>query len=302
MKKIPLVSAGTILMVFLCTASAFEKDTFDVDLDPAAWSSAPDVQAVKEGNLLLLRGTDNGGWATPRANWPAARSLDLGVEASPEGGSLIVQAEWFDRSGTLVSAAEVLRITGSSIRAHGAPLEAPEGATSFGLKFWMEGSPAKASIAGLTITRTPDWSTSAKTMHRVAPDNTRVRTDAGLSYESSGSDWKLMLQEGTPYAGAHLDNPVDVHPGLRVLLPVMELPHGAAVSVQIMKWDRVGTFLGEIEALKDITEVGDYEFALPSEWDDPRPSRITAKIWISAPPERPVRLGVIRFTCSDGTP
>lgn len=302
MKKIPLASAGAILMALLCTAAAFEKDKFDVDLDPTAWNSAPEFEAVREGNLLVLRGAGESGWAAPRMSWPTARSLDLSLEGSPEGGQLIVQAEWFDRSGVMVAAVEVFRISGSSIQTHGAPLKAPEGATSFGLKFWMEGSPAKASLARLTITRTPDGSSPSEPAHRVAPDNTRVQTDAGLSYESRGSDWRLMLQEGTPYAGVHLDNPVDVRPGLRLLLPVMEVPSGASISMQIMKWSGDGSFLGEIDALKDITEAGDYEFALPEEWDDPRPSRITAKIWISAPPERPVRLGAIRFTGSAAIP
>ena len=281
------------LIIVLGTGYAMANDSFAIDLDPAVWSVADDTQVGKEGNLLRINSTSTSAWASPTARWPVSKKLSLRVEGAADGGNLITQAEWFDRSGRLLSTAEVLRLSGASIETRGGSMQPPEGAAAFALKFWVEGEPAQASIAGITLERQPDWPSAIRELHRVEPGNTKVEADSGLTHRADASNWSFTLAEGTPYAGAHLDSPVEARPGLRVLLPVIALPPGSSVSMQILRWGNMGEFLGETDALKDLTEVGDYEFVIPDivTSAEPKPAKLTTKIWVTAPAGKAVQLG-----------
>jgi hypothetical protein len=280
------------------------KDSFAIDLDPAAWNVAAETQASKEGNLLRLNSAGTSAWASPAARWPVAADLALSVEGAADGGNLITQVEWFDRAGQLVSTAEAVRLGGGSIETRGASLQPPEGAAAFGLKFWIEGEPARASIAGITLERQPDWLSGVRELHRVEPGNTKVEADSGLTHSADASSWSFALAEGTPYAGVHLDSPVEARPGLRILLPVIMLPPGSSVSLQIMRWDSAGKFLGEIDALKDLTEAGDYEFVVPDSVTDadPKPAKLTTKLWVTAPAGKAVQIGAPVYAEAETAP
>ena len=114
----------------------------------------------------------------------------------------------------------------------------------------------------------------------------------------------MVLSEGTKFASTHLDFPVKVKSGMRVLLPVLEVPQGALVSMQILSWGQHRTFLGPVEAIKDVTEAGDYEFVLPESaiTANPTPTEFTTKIWVDAPAGQTVRVGAPIFAESPGAP
>ncbi len=296
------VAAG--LTIALGTFSAAAKDTLVIDLDPVSWSLAADTEANKEGDVLRITGTTNNTWASPAGRWPVSQHLALRLQGAADGGNLIAQAEWFDRAGQLVAAEEVLRLSGGSIETRGAPMQPPEGAAAFALKFWVEGTPARASIAGITVERQPDWPSAVRDLHRVEAGNTKVEADSGLIYSADGASWIFSLAEGTPYASVHLDSPVEARPGLRVLLPVLALPPNSSVSMQILHWGGTGKFLGDTEALKDLTEVGDYEFVIPDAVTqaDPKPAKLTTKIWVTAPAGQAVRIGAPVYAEADTAP
>lgn len=300
-RTIPL---ALLLICGICTAQAGEPDTFVIDLEPASWTFAPDTIGTTEGDMLRIAGGAESAWAAPQGRWPSAKQLEFRMKGSAEGGRLIAQAEWFDRSGQLVSAQEIVILSGADIQVQGAPLPVPDGASSFGLKFWMEGTPAKASLAEVRIERVPDWPAAVGQAQRINPDNTKLEVDNGLTVNRSGSSWAMVLAEGTQYAGVHLDSPVEARPGVRVLLPVLETPPGALVSMQILRWGPGRTFLGEVEAIKDVTEAGDYEFVMPESatTEGAVPSEFTTKIWVNAPPGKTVRLGAPVFAGPAATP
>jgi hypothetical protein len=297
-----LLAAG--LTIALGTFSATAKDSLAIDLDPASWSLAAETEASKEGDVLRITGTTNNTWASPAGRWPVSQNLALRLQGAADGGNLIAQAEWFDRAGQLLAAEEVLRVSGSSIETRGAPMQPPEGAADFALKFWIEGEPAKASIAGITVERQPDWPSSVRALHRVEPGNTKVEADSSLTHSADAASWIFRLAEGTPYASVHLDSPVEARPGLRVLLPVLALPPNSSVSMQILRWGSAGNFLGDTEALKDLTEVGDYEFVIPDAVTqaDPKPAKLTTKIWVTAPAGQAVRIGAPVYAEADTAP
>lgn len=298
------IPVALLLLCGVCAAQASEPDSIVIDLDPASWTFAPDTTGTKEGDMLRIAGGAESAWASPQGRWPSAKQLEFRIEGSAEGGRLIAQAEWFDRAGQLVKAQEIVILSGGDIQTQGAPLPVPDGASSFSLKFWMEGTPAKASLVEVRIERVPDWPAAVGNAQRINPDNTKLEVDSGLTVNRSGSSWAMVLAEGTPYAGVHLDSPVETRPGLRVLLPVLETPPGALVSMQILRWGPGRTFLGEVEAIKDVTEAGDYEFVVPESatTESPVPSEFTAKIWVNAPPGKKVRLGAPIFAGPAGSP
>jgi hypothetical protein len=297
-----LLAAG--LNIALGTFSATAKDALAVDLDPASWSLAADTEANKDGDVLHITGTTTSIWASPAGRWPVSQNLALRLQGAADGGNLIAQAEWFDRAGQLVAAEEVLRLSGSTMETRDAPMQPPDGAADFALKFWIEGEPAKASIAGITVERQPDWPSNVHELHRVEPGNTKVEADSGLIHSADAASWIFSLAEGTPYASVHLDSPVEARPGLRVLLPVLALPPNSSVSMQILRWGGDGNFLGDTEALKDLTEVGDYEFVIPDAVTeaDPKPAKLTTKIWVTAPVGQAVRLGAPVYAEADTAP
>lgn len=299
-----LLLPAACLIVALDGNYLMAKDSFAVDLNSAAWSVAAETEAGMEGKLLHITSKSTNAWASPAARWPVSKNLALRVEGAAEGGNLITQAEWFDRSGKLLATAEVLRLSGGSTETRGGSMQPPEGAAAFGLKFWIEGAPAKASITAITLERQPDWSSAVRELHRVDSSKTKVEADSGLTHQAGASSWSFTLEEGTPYASAHLDSPVEARPGLRVLLPVVTLPPGSSVSMQIMRWDNMGKFLGETDALKDLTEVGDYEFVIPDSVTEaePKPAKLTTKIWVTAPAGKAVQLGAPVYAEVDTAP
>lgn len=288
-----VLGAALCAAIFSFPGRAAANDSFDIALTSSTWSFAPDTTASEENGQLRITSTGTSAWAAPSGRWPASQDLALRFEGSAEGGRLIAQAEWFDRAGQLVAAEEIASLSGAERQTQGGPLTAPAGASNFGLKFWVEGDPGRALLTNIHLARAPDWPQAANVIHRVAPDNTKTEADSGLTIIPDTSSWIFVLAEGTSHAGVHLDSPVAARPGLRVLLPVIELPAGSSVSMQILQWGPGQTFLGEIEALKDVTEPGDYEFIVPESItaSDSQPAGFTTKIWVNAPAGQTVRLG-----------
>ena len=304
MRKIVYLPTFLAWTCLVTTNWASEADSFTIDLNPQSWTFAPEVQATGDGTALQLASTAKSVWATPARRWPAAQKIELRVEGSADGGNLLAQVEWLNRSGELVTTAEALRISGSQVQTASAALEAPEGASDFGLKFWFEGDPVKARLLKVEILRQPDSAAAVAGVQRVTPANTKLEVDAGLTHDAQDSNWTFRLAAGTPYAGAHLDNRIEAKAGLRILLPVLELPPGSAVTMQILRWNPAGKFLGESDAFKDLTEAGDYEFVLPAELlgTAESPILISTKIWVTAPAGQAVKLGAIRYTESAANP
>jgi hypothetical protein len=304
MSKFPLLLLAGLTAVHLGRSFANESDAFSIPLSPDQWAFAADTTGRAEDARLLITSSVRSAWASPVGRWPVSKNLAVRIEAAAEGGNLIAQAEWFDRAGQLVSAEEIVRFSGPEIRTQGAPLTAPEGAADFGLKFWLEGDPAKATISALHLERAPSWSAELNVVHRVTPQNTKIEADAGLTVDATGPSWGFVLAEGTSYASAHLDSATAARPGLRVQLPVMEIPPGSSVSLQVLKWGSGRVFLGDLEAFKDIGEAGDYEFIIPESVTatDPKPAEFTVKVWINAPPGKTVRLGAPAYAEAPAQP
>lgn len=299
-----LALASFLFITGINPVRAVEADTIVISLDPASWIFASDTDGSKEDASLRIASRAESAWATPKGRWPSANKLELRIDGAAEGGRLVAQAEWFDRSGQLVVAQEITSLSGAETPAQVAPLTAPEGASSFGIKLWIEGSPANAILRELRIERVPDWPTPVANAQRIDPENTKLETDSGLSVEKSGSSWSMVLSEGTKFASAHLDFPVKVKSGTKILLPVLEVPQGALISMQILSWGQGRIFLGPVEAIKDVTEAGDYEFILPESatTGNPTPTEFTTKIWVDAPPGQTVRVGAPIFAESPGAP
>lgn len=304
----PILSKALLPALFFATAlpglRATTPDSFLLDMSPAAWTCGPEMTASQDGTRLLLSSSTQSAWASPAGRWPSSSQLEFRMEGAAEGGRLIAQAEWFDRSGQFVKAVEITSLSGPDIQSHGGSIPVPDGGSSFGLKFWLEGIPAKGTIASIRIQRTPDWPTPPSDPRRIDPDNTKLEADSGLTVSKSSSSWEMRLAEGTPYAAVHLHSPVEARPGMRVLLPVLETPPGGMVSMQILRWGSGMTFIDQVDALKDLSEAGDYEFQIPegAASGGAMPSAFTAKIWVNAPPGKTVRVGAPVFSGPPATP
>ena len=301
--KISFRSALVFLASLAVTTLNYAKeapDSFPVSLEASAWGLSPGLEAQnQEDGSLALSMAAQSAWATPKANWPVSPGMEMEVHGSPGGGKIVAQAEWFDSAGAIISADAVLRLNGSGEQADKEELTPPPNATHFRLKFWMEAATIKASLASITLTREPVWQKGVALQDEPPAAEPKLSPDKGLAIKPDGTTTQLTLDEGAASAGLHFDNAVEVCEGLRVLLPVLELPPGTSVSVQALCWNGNGRdrgFLGQIDLLKGIGEVADYDVRIPSETEDGKqPKYITLKVWAVGKAGRPVRIGAIHF-------
>lgn len=295
---LPIFLAAQAMLTAIPTESAAAAaDSFPVNLEASAWTFAPELKAENQDGRLILTSAAKTDWAGPVGRWSASSGLELRVEGDAGGGNIIVQVEWFDRSGALVSADEVFRVSGAGVQEKDGKMVPPPKAAAFGLKFWFEGESIHASLAGITLSRVPVWPSGEALESVPAQENAKFEADSGIASKSEGTTCQMVLEEGTGYAGIHLNNPVALREGLRVLVPVLELPSGTSLSVQALCWDRQGAFLGEVDLIKDITEAGDYEVKVPAAAMEfnPAPAKVSTKVWLTGKAGRPVRVGAVRF-------
>ena len=190
-------------------------------------------------------------------------------------------------------------MAGRDSQAGGGSLVPPPNAACFKLKFWIEASRIDASISSVTLTRVPVWPKGDALEHVPAAEDPKLQLDNGLTLKPDGTTSLLALEEGAESAGLHFNNPVELREGLRVLLPVLQLPPGCSVSVQALCWNKSGegrSFLGQMNLISGIAEAADYDVKIPSEMEDGKqPKFITLKVWVIGKPGRPVRIGAVRF-------
>ena len=297
--RLPIVFLASMAVSTLSHAKE-APDSFPVSLAVSGWgfSQGLEAQNQDDGSLVMTMAARSA-WATPAAQWPVSPGIELEVQGLPGGGKIVAQAEWFDSAGAFISADSVLRLNGSGAQADKEALTPPPNAVRFRLKFWMEGEKIQASLTSVTLTREPAWQKGEALQDEPPAENPKLFPDEGLTIKADGTTSQLTLDEGTASAGLHFDNAVEVREGLRLLLPVLELPPGSSVSMQALCWNGKGGgrgFMGQMDLINGIAEVADYDVKIPSEMEDgKRPKYITLKVWAIGKTGRPVRIGAIHF-------
>jgi hypothetical protein len=294
--------AAVVFLVSAVVASVSSAkefiDSFAVGLDPSEWRFSSGLEAESQEGTLVMTSAGQSAWATPAVQWPVSPKIELEVQGSAGGGKMAVQVEWFDSAGAILSADGVLKLTGEGVQVGSGELTPPANATRFRLKFWMEGAKIHASLERLTLTRASVWQKGGGDLKaEPAAVEPKLSPDKGLTVTAEGTTMQLTLEEGTGSAGVHFDNPVEVRDGLRVLVPVLELPPGSSVSLQALCWNKSGagrSFLGQMDLIKGIAEVADYDVKIPTELEDGKqPKFITLKVWAIGKAGKPIRLGAI---------
>ena len=308
--KVFLRLLPNLLAAFGIDHTMAEKGLTAIDLDPAAWNVATETKASKEGNLLRLDSAGTSTWASPAARWPVAANTRLARGGRGGRRQCRHPSRWFDHAGQLVSTAEAVRLGGGSIETRGASLQPPEGAAAFGPKFWIEGEPARASIAGVTLERQPDWVSGVRELHRVEPraiPGKIWKPTAELLTVPTPRALVLRSREGHAPSRAFIWTPRSkaVRPSAFCYRSSCCLSPDPRSRCRFCAGTARGSFSAKPAHLKDLTKAGRCRIRRPRQRDrcgSPNPPSFAAKLWVTAPAGEAVQIGTHVYAEAETAP
>ena len=269
--------AACTLIVITCAAAAEEtsglgtRTLFEAQHTGSdEWETADDLtcRGSDDGLVLELRGAESG-WAAPRERVDSAPGAMLRVQPTAiEGGTLVLQIEWFDATGRFLQAVEALTMSEPSAKPVERKLaefwprvsgeqEQEQGPTRFRVKLWLSGDECKAVLRTLVITAPRRWSEESVRLVRAYGPRSRWKPDPGMKADAAGDSLILRLEPGRPkgFAGLVLTERVDFTPRGVIMLDLPAVRRGS-VSLQAVCFDDTGAYIESVDLLKDITTAG----------------------------------------------
>lgn len=281
-------------LVALCSvAMAGPRVLFDAAGTSAAdWETGKGigVTAGSAGVSLKVSG-EPFSWAAMRSRVPAEPEAQITIGQDPSGAKAKVQAEWFSSSGEFISYSDVPESTsvGQLTR------QMAKQPAQMRLKLWVEGGEKPALIRVLRIESPLRWREPGVSTVRSYDVTGKLTADKGLLLAKSAAVITATLAEGVQYSSLVFEDRVEYSPGGVVLVDTAQL--AGDFSLQMLCWDKGGTYLGAIDLLRSATKAGTVEMPMSS-YSDQVPAgtaKLSFKLWLGGGKAANLQLRAIHY-------
>ncbi|MDQ8193915.1 hypothetical protein QEH59_05735 [Coraliomargarita sp. SDUM461004] len=237
-----------LLIISCCQLNA---ESLQLSLVPDKWEVSQSTITNSKQNTLTVKSINNSIWLSHKDLVSYVEGSVATLEYSLRSGNLVIQADWFNAEGNYLKTTNLHKSTSESKATSFKINKALPDTDSayYRLKIWVEAEMPNLQIYTLELsTQTTNQAALLQASQDFEPTqeiDITFNQDGSLQFKLINSDTVKTLHTLKQFS-IQEQNTLDIQ--------LETITESSAFSVQLLLWDTAGTYLGYVDALKDMTE------------------------------------------------